>query len=197
MTSAQAHYHASYKEPTNKTYRVQSLSKGLNAVRSALKVKREPSARAFECLMMLELARHQDGAKATEAVEFCKKELDDILRTSPTNYMANLAYGILSYEVLQVSGIKRFFARLFFTPLPEDLSYDSGLLHLLAAKLSCETPHLYYKLAETYFVLNNHRDAIESLKSCISLSEKNPYIDAYYKKLAATLLENYRKQSRQ
>lgn len=196
MASAQVHYDASYKEPANATYRVQSLSQGLNAVRSAIKIKRESTARAFECLIMLELAYYEDGKKATEAVDLCKRELDDILRTAPTNYMANLAYGILSYEVLQVSGLKRFFARLFFTPLPEDLSYDSGLLHLLEAKLSSENPHLYYKLAETYFALNNHRDAVESLKKCLSLSEKNSYIDAYYKKLAAALLESYRKQSR-
>lgn len=193
---SEKHYYESYKEPDNEAHRVQSLNRALEAVRAAIKLKNDESARAFECLLMLELARYQGGEEATESVDLCKKELEDILRTAPTDYTANFTYGLLSYEVLQVGSFKLFLARLFFTPLPVDLSYDSGLLHLLQAKLCRETVQLYYKLAETYFALNNHRDALESLEKCLSLKEENPYIDAYYKKQAAALLENYRARNK-
>ncbi|NTW50938.1 MAG: hypothetical protein HGB19_14655 [Chlorobiales bacterium] len=192
MVLSEKHYHESYKEPDNEAQRVQSLNRALEAVRTSLKLKRQASAQAFECLLMLELARYQGGEEATRSVDLCKKELEDILRTAPTDHTANFAYGLLSYEVLQVGSVKRFLAQFFFTPLPEDLSYDSALLHLLQAKLSRETPHLYYTLAETYFALNNQRYALESLQKCLSLKEENPYIDAYYKKQAGVFLENYR-----
>jgi hypothetical protein len=174
--------------------RTEALNRALTAIRDALKLAKPESARAFECLLMIELARYQGGKEATLAVDMCKKELEDILRTAPTDYTANVAYGLLSYEVLQVDGFKRFLARLFFTRLPEDLSYDAALLHLLQAKLTRQTPYLYYKLAETYFALNNYRYALESLNLCLTSKEIEPYIDAYYKKLARQLLESYHQQ---
>ncbi|MCS6989980.1 MAG: hypothetical protein NZM06_10740 [Chloroherpetonaceae bacterium] len=181
---ARQHFFHSFKHPDSVEFRQAALAKGLLR-----------ATEARDTLLMaanhLELARFLPNDSAVRVLNFYKPIVDSVLKRDPSNIVASLIYASLSIEILKLGGFKTFLAKLFYGGLPQ-ASYDSALLYLLQTKLEGEFLAMtYYRLAECYFGLRNHRDAIESLNACLKTEERYPYLDAYFKREARKALERY------
>lgn len=186
---AEQRYYNSYKLPDDAPFRTAELSKALEQITRSMALYPREKWRPFQIILRLELARYAPTGEAVKSVGECKKDLDFLLEKYPNDVPANVAFGAMAYDVTHLGGLKQFLAGIFYGKLPEGLSYQTALLHLLVAKQHDATmPIIYFKLAETYFALRNNRDAFASLYKCIELPEKYPYIDAYFKSLAQKLL---------
>jgi len=187
-----AHYFNAFEENITDEKRQDELEAAHAAVQNAMAYRKTVGLRAFECLIMLEANHFVELKQASLNFDMCKKELEDLLRTDALNFVVNLAYGQLAYEINQIQGFRRILANFFYTPLANDVDYETALLYFLQAKHLHPSPVVFYQLARSYFMLGNHRDALLSIKACISSASERPYIDAYHQRLAKKLRETYK-----
>lgn len=179
----------SFKYPDSTEFRQAMLAKGFSFAREN-----------HDTLLMaahhLELTHFLPNDSAVRVLNFYKPILDSISKYDFSNALASLIYASMSIEILKLGGFKKFLAKLFYGALPE-VDYDRALLHLLQVKLAGEFLAItYYRLAECYFALHNHRDALGSLNACLKTDERYPYIDAYFKREARARLERYNQERR-
>ncbi|ACF13095.1 hypothetical protein Ctha_0625 [Chloroherpeton thalassium ATCC 35110] len=188
---AKAHYFNAFQENRPDETKQADLQAAHAAIQNAMAYHKTPTARAFECLIMLEENHFLSLKDASLNFDMCKKELEDILRTDAMDFIANIAYGQLAYEVRQIQGFRRFLAKIFYTPLADDVNYETALLYFLQAKYLQPSPVVFYQLARAYFALGNHRDALLSIKTCVATTPERPYIDLYYQHLAEQAQNTY------
>lgn len=179
----------SFKYPDSAAFRQATLAKGLEVARQN-----------HDTLLMaahhLELTHFLPNDSAVKTLNFYKPRLDSLLKRDPSSIIASLVYATLNIEILKLGGFKSFLAKILYGALPES-DYDRALLHLLQVKLEGEFLAMtYYRLAECYFALRNHRDALGSLNACLKVEERYPYIDAYFKHQAKARLEQYKRERR-
>lgn len=181
---AKRYFFYSFKHPDSVEFRKATLAEGL---------KRAEATQ--DSLLMaahhLELARFLPNDSAVRVLTFYKPIVDSALKREPSNVLASLIYATMSIEILKLGAFKTFLAKIFYGELPK-ASYDNALLYLLQVKWEGEFLAMtYYRLAECYFGLRNHRDAIESLNACLKTQEQYPYLDAYFKREAQKALTRY------
>jgi tetratricopeptide (TPR) repeat protein len=179
----------SFKYPDSTAFRQAMLAKGFSFAREN-----------HDTLLMaahhLELTHFLPNDSGVRVLNFYKPILDSISKYDFSNALASLIYASMSIEILKLGGFKKFLAKLFYGALPE-VDYDRALLHLLQVKLAGEFLAItYYRLAECYFALHNHRDALGSLNACLKAEAHYPYIDAYFKREARARLERYNQERR-
>jgi tetratricopeptide (TPR) repeat protein len=179
----------SFKYPDSTAFRQAMLAKGFSFAREN-----------HDTLLMaahhLELTHFLPNDSAVRVLNFYKPILDSISKYDFSNALASLIYASMSIEILKLGGFKKFLAKLFYGAIPE-VDYDRALLHLLQVKLAGEFLAItYYRLAECYFALHNHRDALGSLNACLKAEAHYPYIDAYFKREARARLERYNQERR-
>jgi tetratricopeptide (TPR) repeat protein len=179
----------SFKYPDSTEFRQATLAKGLS-------IAQESRDTLLAAAHHLELTHFLPNDSAVKVLNFYKPILDSISKYDFSNTLASLVYASMSIEILKLSGFKKFLAKLFYGALPE-VDYDRALLHLLQVKLAGEFLAItYYRLAECYFALHNHRDALGSLNACLKAEAHYPYIDAYFKREARARLERYNQERR-
>ncbi len=177
----------SFKYPDSTLFRQATLTKGLE-------LARESGDTLLLAAHHLELTHFLPNDSAVKTLNFYKPLLDSVLKRDPTNIIASLIYATMNIEILKLGGVKSFIAKILYGPLPEG-DYDRALLHLLQVKLEGEFLAMtYYRLAECYFALRNHRDALGALNACLKTEERYPYIDAYFKRKAKARLEQYNRE---
>ncbi len=186
---AKQYFFYSFKHPDSVEFRRAILEKGLAIAQQSR-----------DTLLMaahhLELTHFLPNDSAIKVLNFYHPMLDSLSRHDFSNTIAALMYASMSIEILKLGGFKKFLARLLYSALPE-VDYDRALLHLLQVKLAGEFLVVtYYRLAECYFALRNHRDALASLDACLKAEERYPYMDAYFKSRAKARLERYYRERR-
>ncbi len=179
----------SFKYPDSTLFRQAALAKGLE-------LARESGDTLLLAAHHLELTHFLPNDSAVKTLNFYKPLLDSVLKRDPTNIIASLIYATMNIELLKLGGFKSFLAKMLYGALPEG-DYDRALLYLLQVKLEGEFLVMtYYRLAECYFALRNHRDALGSLNACLKAEERYPYLDAYFKRQAKARLEQYNREKR-
>ncbi len=186
---ARQYFFHSFKYPDSTEFRQAMLAKGFS-------LARENHDTLLMAAHHLELTHVLPNDSAVKVLNFYKPILDNIVKRDLSNPLASLVYASMSIEILKLGGFKKFLAKLFYGALPE-VDYDRALLHLLQVKLAGEFLAItYYRLAECYFALYNHRDALGSLNACLKTEARYPYIDAYFKREAKARLERYHQERR-
>jgi len=186
---ARQYFFYSFKYPDSTAFRQATLAKGFS-------LARENHDTLLMAAHHLELTHFLPNDSAVKVLNFYKPILDSISKYDFSNALASLIYASMSIEILKLGGFKKFLAKLFYGALPE-VDYDRALLHLLQVKLAGEFLAItYYRLAECYFALHNHRDALGSLNACLKTDERYPYLDAYFKREAKARLERYNQERR-
>jgi tetratricopeptide (TPR) repeat protein len=186
---ARQYFFYSFKYPDSTEFRQATLAKGLS-------IAQESRDTLLVAAHHLELTHFLPNDSAVKVLNFYKPILDSILKRDFSNTLASLVYASMSIEILKLGGFKKFLAKLFYGARPE-VDYDRALLHLLQVKLEGEFLAVtYYRLAECYFALHNHRDALGSLNACLKAEERYPYLDAYFKREAKARLERYQRERR-
>ncbi len=179
----------SFKYPDSTLFRQAALAKGLE-------LARESGDTLLSAAHHLELTHFLPNDSAVKTLNFYKPQLDSLLKRDPSNIIASLIYATMNIELLKLGGFKSFLAKMLYGALPEG-DYDRALLYLLQVKLEGEFLVMtYYRLAECYFALRNHRDALGSLNACLKAEERYPYLDAYFKRQAKARLEQYNREKR-
>ena len=116
-----------------------------------------------------------------------KDHADRALTINPEQPMANAVLGVWHYELAQLSGFQRFFAKILYGEVPDgDLSLASQHLSL-AVRLAPQEIFYRVALAKVFLAENRKEEAVALLKSAIALPARSTS-DPELKKEAKELL---------
>ena len=188
---AQSFFLLSFKPESNATEKESALKQSISWLNSSNQASSDLRANALMLRAKVQLLTHLNLEETSLSIDMLKRELEDLIKEYPLSAYYNAIYGELLLSLKQFNNIEKILCKYFFTPLPEKDYSETALLHLLQAKHLEPSPYIYYLLAKAYFAVGNHRDALLSIKSCLSFEPIQMYLDQYYQSKAKALRQAY------
>lgn len=133
------------------------------------------------------LALHEGGRRKVELSHAIQAEADSALALDPAEDLAHHVLGVWNREVVELPGLLRFFASVFYGKLPE-ASLDSALFHLrVAAALRPDVIPHRVELGITLAAAERYQDAAAELERALRMPTAWVTDDFYRAKARAAL----------